>query len=136
MSTAVIHLNLSLEKFCLKSINANIVVHKVRLIGFSPHPPVYFVSCVQYSSSLCMLRNAVHISRDCISLALIHSTSIYHLRLHRLSTADHLSLNSAGCLVFGEFSPFHHSTSSFLACIFLTMQIKLTFSEMLTSNRW
>lgn len=109
MSTAVIHLNLSLEKFCLKSINANIVVHKVRLIGFSSHPPVYFVSCVQYSSSLCMLRNAVHISRDCISLALIHSTSIYHLRLHRLSTADHLSLNSAGCLVFGEFSlsPFH-----------------------------
>lgn len=50
MTTAVIHLMLSLEKFWFEPISANIVVHKVRLIGFSP--PLLFVSYVQYSSCL------------------------------------------------------------------------------------
>lgn len=91
MSTAVIHLNLSLEKFRLKPINANIVVHKVRLIGFAPpptsRPPFFpfftFISCVQYPSCLYIWLCYSYSSRDCISLALFISpfpsrSIIYH----------------------------------------------------------
>lgn len=128
MSTAVIHLNLSLEKFCMNPINANIAVHKVRLIGFSP--PLYIVSCVQYSSCLIHIRYATpYTSRDCISLALFIFTF-----LHLFITLDHLSLNSAGwCLDSREF--FFHPLSPFTIAgpLLLPTQILLIFLNSMQS---
>lgn len=70
---AVIHLNLSLEKFSLEPINANIVVYEVRLIGFSP--PCIMCS-IFIHAYIFLIWHYTHL--NCTSVALL--ISMFHSR--------------------------------------------------------